>query len=80
MYWTKNGPLQGGYIQDKRDAWKRVMRVLKTHRLWQNTLEAVVERQEGATFVPLAAPRPHNFLTVTEALSFLRTKACWPLG
>jgi hypothetical protein len=74
--------IRGGYIQDKRDAWKKVMGVLKTDRLWQNSLEAVVERKEGATFVPLASPHPHNFPnfpTVTEALSFQRTKAHWPV-
>jgi hypothetical protein len=74
--------IRGGYIQDKKDAWKKVMGVLKTHRLWQNTLEAVVERKEGATFAPLASPHPHefpNFPTVTEALSFQRTKARWPV-
>ena len=62
--------IRGGYIQDKKDAWKKVMGVLKTHRLWQNTLEAVVERTEGATFVPMASPHPHNFP---------RTKARWPV-
>lgn len=74
--------IRGGYIQDKKDAWKKVMGVLKTHRLWQNTLEAVVERTEGATFVPMASPHPHNFPNfpnVTEALSFLKTKARWPV-
>ena len=53
--------IRGGYIQDKRDAWKKVMDVLKGHRLWKNALEAVVERNPDTTFVPLASSLPRDF-------------------
>ena len=74
--------IRGGYIVDKRDAWRKVVDVLKRHPLWRNTLDAIVERKSGATFVPLAVPHPRDFphfTTVAEALGFLGTKARWPV-